>query len=142
MRRVLVAAVCAATVAVVALAPWVSAAAARPSVTPRTVPAWLVKAQHQALLRMFRDAKPVATYRIWYPAQVAVIFEFKMNVICNLCSGPSESQLPHGRVIRVTFDRKTHFVKSGLRFCEVQGASPPLSDCLLRNVRLPVRTEP
>ncbi len=91
---------------------------------------------------MFRDAKPVVTYRIWYPAQVAVIFEFKTNVICNSCSGPSESQLPHGRVIRLTFDRKTHLVKSPPRFCEVRGVSPPLSDCLLRNVSLPAQTEP
>lgn len=107
----------------------VVAASAAP---PRPVPAWLVKAERHALSRIFGNPKVVHTYHLWYPSKVAVIFEFQTSQICRSCTAPSQSARPRGRVVRLTFDRQTRSITSGLQFCEIRGASPPRALCLRR----------
>lgn len=104
------------------------AAAATPS------PSWLARAEQQMLNRVFEHARPVHTYLIPYPRKIAVVWVFDRVVICGGCSAPSNASLPRGKVIRVSFDRITHAVRSadGLRFCEMRGSYPPLAACLRR----------
>ena len=100
----------------------------------RAEPRWLAPAEKQLLDRVLGGAKPVRTYLISYPRKIAVVFEFDRVVICGACSAPSNASLPRGRLIRISFDRRTHTVRNadGLRFCEARGIYPPKSACLQR----------
>jgi hypothetical protein len=110
----------------------VASALASPRIDP--APRWLVSAEQQMLDRVFEHAQPVHTYFIPYPRKIAVVWVFRRVVICGACSAPSNASLPRGRVIRVSFDRRTHAVREsdGLRFCETRGPYPPLAECLHR----------
>ena len=101
---------------------------------PLSEPRWLASAEEQFRDRVLGGASPVKTYLISYPRKIAVVFEFHRVVICGTCSAPSNASLPRGRLIRVSFDRRTHAVRSadGLRFCEARGMYPPKSACLQR----------
>lgn len=100
-------------------------------------PQWLLRAEHTLLVRGFENAKPVHVYYIRYPRKIAVVFEFRHVVVCGMCSAPTNASLPRGRVLRVSFDRKTHRLGGAsdgwaIRFCEVTGNEPPKSSCLRR----------
>lgn len=99
-----------------------------------SLPHWLAPAEARVLERVFGGATPVRTYYLRYPRKIAVIFQFKQLVICGACSAPSNASLPRGRMIRLSFDRRTHLVRSadGLRFCEAHASYPPRSECLRR----------
>lgn len=94
----------------------------------------LAAAQRQTLDRVFEHARPAQTYLIPYAKKIAVVWVFDHVVICGACSAPSNASLPRGRVIRVSFDRRTHAVllADGLRFCESRRSYPPLAECLRR----------
>jgi hypothetical protein len=135
MRRLLVAVFACAVIAVSASAtsaPARAGASTISSVTPRLVPSWLAAAQGQALSRIFGHPKVLHIFHIWYPNKVAVVFEFQISETCRTCSGPSQSAIPHGRIVRLTFDRRTHRIGSALQFCEVQDGAPALAVCLRR----------
>jgi hypothetical protein len=106
------------------------AAVQRPRVLP--LPRWLMPAETRTLDRVFGGARPTTTWYKWYPHKVAVTFEFNHVVICGACSAPSNASLPRGRVIRVSYDRRTHRQGGSLMFCESRGSYPPLSSCLRR----------
>jgi hypothetical protein len=97
-------------------------------------PRWLAAAERQTLQRVFGGAHPVETYLIGYPNKIAVVWAFDRVVICGACSAPSNALLPHGRVIRLSFDRGTHAVRAadGIRFCDARGSYPPRAACLRR----------
>ena len=101
---------------------------------PSSQPRWLAPAEKQFRDRVLGGARPVKTYLISYPSKIAVVFEFNRVVICQGCSAPSNALLPRGRLIRISFDRRTHAVRNadGLRFCEARGMYPPKSACLQR----------
>ena len=129
MRLSLASALC----VVVAFAAEPAAAAPRGFVPPH----WLLGAEHVLLKRGFENAKPMRVDYIPYPKKIAVIFEFRRVVVCGLCSAPTASSLPRGRVIRVSFDRTTHDLAGArdgwaMQFCEVAGGRPPKSRCLHR----------
>lgn len=97
------------------------------------VPGWVDVRAGQEIVRLFGNHEPVvAIFHISYPRKVAVVVEFENVVRCGRCSAPSNQSLPHGRVVRFAFDRRTRRLTGGLRFCEVSGTTPPLSDCLRR----------
>ena len=106
------------------------AALRRPSVRP--LPRWLMPAELRTLDRAFGGARPTTTWYTWYPRKVAVTFAFNHVVICGACSAPSNSSLPRGRVIRVSYDRQTHKQGGSLMFCESKGSYPPRAWCLRR----------
>ena len=127
MKRVVLAVVLAALAADAAFA---QAASFRP-------PRWLVRAEHTLLARAFADAKPKRIDYIPYPKKIAVVFEFDHVMICGACSSPTSSDQPRGRVIRVSFDRRTHHLTGAsdgwaMRFCQINGNRPPKSACLRR----------
>lgn len=97
-------------------------------------PRWLISGERQFLNRVLERAIPVHVYYLRYPKKIAVVFEFDRIVVCAACSAPSNATLPRGRLIRVSFDRRTHAVleADGLRFCETRGSYPPKSECLRR----------
>ena len=100
-------------------------------------PAWLPGAEQSLLGRTFGGAKPLRVYYIPYPKKIAVVFEFTHVVICGMCSAPTAASLPRGKVVRVSFDRRTHGLTGAsdgwaMRFCEVRGDQPPKSMCLRR----------
>ncbi len=82
--------------------------------------------------RVFGNAPLVGTFHIPYVHKVAVVFEFENVVVCRTCRAPSNQNRPRGRVVRVSFDRRTHLLTGSMRFCEVRGIKPPLSVCLAR----------
>jgi len=101
-------------------------------------PRWLLASEHLALTRIFGGATPVHTYYIPYPKKIAVVFEFDHVVRCGICSSPSVATQPRGKVIRVSFDRRTHGLTGAsngwaMQFCEVDGKKPPKSACLARS---------
>jgi hypothetical protein len=100
-------------------------------------PRWLVGAESRLLAHTFGHAKPVHVYYISYPKKIAAVFEFDRVVVCGICSAPSAKRQPRGRVIRVSFDRRTHRLGGAsdgfvMQFCEVVGRQPPKSRCLRR----------
>jgi hypothetical protein len=99
-----------------------------------TTPRWLASAERQTLDRVFGGARPVHTQLLPYPKKIAVVWSFDRVVICGMCSAPSNASLPRGRVIRVSYDRRTHVLRAadGMRFCEARGSWPPLAECLRR----------
>jgi len=129
VRRLLAAG---ALVAVMAAAPSGSPAAKR-----FVPPSWLLEAERSLLVRTFGGAKPARVYYIPYPKKNAVIFQFRHVVICGMCSSLTAGSQPRGKVIRVSFDRRTHELGGAsdgwaMRFCEVKGGKPPKSACLHR----------
>jgi len=66
------------------------------------------------------------------PDKIAVIFEFRDIAVCRICRHARGVSPPHGRVVKVTFDRATRRRTGPLRFCEVSAVRPPLSQCLAR----------
>jgi hypothetical protein len=104
--------------------------------TSRLAPTgWLPQAQSALLVRAFGGAKPIRVYDIPYPKKIAIVFEFSHVVICGICSSPSARSQPRGRVIRVSFDRRTHQLGGtpngwAMRFCEIRDGNPPKSVCL------------
>ncbi len=110
----------------VGLAAAVSAGSVYASPRSSSPPRWLANAERQMLDRVFGDARPAHTYRVPYPGEEVVIMSmFDRVIVCESCSAPNNASLPRGRVIRVSFDRRTHLVRmaDGLRFCEA--AAPP-----------------
>jgi hypothetical protein len=129
MRRI---AQCAALAVAAATAPQASSAT-KPFVPPR----WLLTAERSLLDRAFEHAKPIRVRYILYPKKIAVVFEFSHVVICGMCSAPTSASLPRGKVLRVSFDRRTHRLSGAsdgwaIRFCETKGNTPPKSACLHR----------
>jgi hypothetical protein len=113
--------------AVVALLVPVAGAQAKPG---PDLPTWLGAAEKQ-LLTSLGNPRTVAIFHITYPRKVAVVLEFQQVVVCRMC--PSSPGHPlRARVIRISFDRRTHAVGDEMRLCEVQGARPPLARCLAR----------
>lgn len=110
------------------------AGSARATAAKEPSPRWLAAAERQTLGRVFEHARPAQTYLIAYAKKIAVVWVFDHVVICGTCSAPSNASLPRGRVIRVSFDRRTHAVllADGLRFCESRRSYPPLAECLRR----------
>jgi hypothetical protein len=115
--------------------------ASAPSASPGTrrfkPPSWLLKAERSLLDRAFEHAKPIEVHYIPYPKKIAVVFEFSQPVICEMCSSPTATSQPRGKVLRVSFDRRTHLLSGAsdgwaIRFCEVRGDAPPKSACLHR----------
>jgi hypothetical protein len=97
-------------------------------------PRWLLDAERVLLARTFGHAKPVRVSYIPYPKKIAVVFEFAHVVICGLCSSPTAASQPRGRVIRVSFDRRTHRLGGArdgwaMQFCEIRDGQPPKSAC-------------
>ncbi len=113
-------------VAGILLAP---AAAAKPH---DGIPAWVEASERRAVAREFGHPTLVADFNIPYPRKIAVVLEFQQVVVCRLCSAPTNASLPHGRVVRISFDRATHRMTGTLRFCEASGVKPPLAACLAR----------
>jgi hypothetical protein len=113
------------------VAAWGVSAAGEAEAQP---PRWLAAAERQTLLRVFGGAQPVRAYLIGYPNKIAVVWVFDRVVICGACSAPSNASLPRGRVIRLSYDRRTHTVRAadGMRFCETRGSYPPRAACLRR----------
>jgi hypothetical protein len=99
---------------------------------PDGLPSWLPASERQVIVKVFGNAKPVLISQIPYPHKIAVVFEFQEVVRCETCSAPTIEYQPHGRVVRISFDRKTHRLTGGMRFCEVHGITPPLSACMAR----------
>jgi hypothetical protein len=99
---------------------------------PDGLPAWLAGSEHEVIVKVFGNAHPVLISSITYPRKIAVVIEFQDVVTCRTCSAPTDASLPHGRVVRFSFDRKTHRLNGEMRFCEVTGITPPLSSCLAR----------
>jgi hypothetical protein len=119
----------------VLLAPALAASVAGGARTATAIPPhphWLPGQAKNTLDAVFGGAKPLHTYYISYPRKVAVIFEFDRVVICRTCSGPSNASIPRGRVIRVSFDRRTHRMDSSTQFCESNGTKPSRAICLRR----------
>jgi len=96
------------------------------------IPSWVQASATRMLTRVFGDPNVVATWNIPYPRKVAVVWEFQAITVCRTCSAPSNRARPRGRVVRVSFDRRTHLPTGAFRFCEVHGITPPVGDCLRR----------
>jgi hypothetical protein len=96
------------------------------------LPHWLQGAETQALDKVLGGATPSHTFYISYPNKIAVVFEFKRVVICGTCHSPSNASIPRGRVIRVSFDRRTHRLNGSMQFCESRGSLPASALCLRR----------
>ena len=114
-----------------AVAAWGLPAATAAKAPP---PSWLAAAERQTLNRVFGGARPVHTYLIGYPTKIAVVWVFDRVVVCGACSAPTNASLPRGRVIRLSYDRRTHTLRAadGMRFCEARGSYPPRAACLRR----------
>jgi hypothetical protein len=95
-------------------------------------PRWLAAAETKTLDRSFGGARPIRTVELWYPRKVAVVFEFASGVACGPCSGPTAGDVPRGRMIRMSFDRRTHLPGDAIRICEARGSWPPRAACLRR----------
>jgi hypothetical protein len=110
-------------------------AVAGPAVAKRgdRVPAWVGPRTAQAVTRLFGGAPPLAaTFNFPERHRVVVVLEFRNVVTCRTCRAEASGVRPHGRVVRLAFDRATRRLTGGLRFCEVHGVTPPLSACLRR----------
>jgi hypothetical protein len=115
----------------------VSVPVASPAANEFTPPRWLLRAERSLLNRAFQRARPNRVHYIVYPKKIAVVFDFSHAVICGMCSSPTTASQPRGRVLRVSFDKRTHLLSGAtdgwaIRFCEVQGHTPPKSACLHR----------
>ena len=96
------------------------------------IPAWVGASATRTLARVFGNPTVVANWNIPYPRKIVVVWEFQSITVCRTCSATSNRGQPKGRVVRVSFDRRTHRLTGEVRFCEVRGITPPLSACLAR----------
>jgi hypothetical protein len=96
------------------------------------IPAWVGASATRTLTHVFGNPTIVANWNIPYPRKVVVVWEFQSITVCRTCSAPSNEARPKGRVVRVSFDRRSHRLTGEMRFCEVHGITPPLSACLAR----------
>jgi hypothetical protein len=96
------------------------------------IPAWVGAPARQTLARVFGNPVVVANWNIPYRTKIVVVWEFQEITVCRTCSAPSNAARPRGRVVRVSFDRRTHHMTGEMRFCEVRGITPPLGACLAR----------
>ena len=96
------------------------------------IPSWVGAPVEQTLARVFGNPVVVENWNIPYPTEIVVVWEFQSITVCRTCSAPSDGARPKGRVVRVSFDRRTHRLTGEMRFCEVHGITPPLSACLAR----------
>ena len=96
------------------------------------IPGWVGASTTQTLTHVFGNPTVVANWNIPYPRKVVVVWEFQSITVCRTCSAPSDGARPKGRVVRVSFDRRTHRLIGEMRFCEVHGITPPLGACLAR----------
>jgi hypothetical protein len=96
------------------------------------IPAWVGASATQTLTNVFGNPTVVANWTIPYRRKVVVVWEFQWITVCRTCSAPSNAARPRGSVVRVSFDRRTHRLTGEMRFCEVRGTTPPLSNCLAR----------
>jgi hypothetical protein len=124
-------------VSLLAVTAAVGVPAASPTANGFNPPPWLLHAERSLLDRGFQHARPDRVHYIVYPKKIAVVFEFRRVVICGMCSSPTAASQPRGKVLRVSFDRRTHLLGGAadgwaIRFCEVQGHTPPKSACLRR----------
>jgi hypothetical protein len=106
-------------------------ASASPS-NSHPLPGWLATSNERSLRGLFDGGKLLSTHYIWSPRKVAVVFEFERVAICGSCSAPSNAELPRGRLVRITYDRRNHRGIGGLEFCEARKAYPLRSFCLRR----------
>lgn len=106
------------------------ASTARERIIP--LPRWLPAAETRTLDVVFGGATPIHTYYVAYPRKIAVIFEFDHVVVCRTCGGPSNSSIPRGRVVRVSFSRATHQLTWTMQFCESRGTQPSRALCFHR----------
>jgi hypothetical protein len=121
------------TAAVLSLLVWALAPVASGAAKPRDgIPKWVDASARQTLARVFGSPAVVQTWNIPYPRKIVVVWEFQQIAVCRTCSAPSNAARPRGRVVRVSFDRRTHHLTGAMRFCEVHGITPPLSHCLAR----------
>ena len=100
-------------------------------------PEWLLKDEQSVLSHTFGNATPVDVEYIPYPRKIAVIFQFSRVVVCGPCSSPTSASQPRGKMIRVSFDRRTHMLAGAsngwaMQFCEARDGRPPKSVCLHR----------
>ena|SRR5471032_1062655 len=96
------------------------------------IPSWVGGPAKQTLAGVFGNPVVVENWTIPYPRKIVVVWEFQGITVCRTCSAPSNAARPRGRVVRVSFDRRTHRLTGEMRFCEVRGITPPLSACLAR----------
>lgn len=96
------------------------------------VPRWVAASEQRAVARLFGKQTVVGVFHIPYRQKIAVVVQFQDVAVCRICSAPSNAARPRGRVVRFSFDRRTHQLNGMLRFCEVQAATPPLAACLAR----------
>jgi len=96
------------------------------------LPPWLKSTESLTLNRVFGGSRPIHIFYTSYPRKIEVTFEFKRVVICRTCSAPTEATQPRGRLIRMSYDRRTHLflAADGMTFCESRGGLPPRSLCL------------
>jgi hypothetical protein len=100
-------------------------------------PRWLLAQEAAVLHRVFGNAEPRRVSYIPYPRKIAVVLEFDRLVVCGICSSPTSGSQPRGRVVRISFDRRTHALGGApdgwaMRFCEVTKNKPPKAACLHR----------
>lgn len=125
-------------VRIAALASLTATFATAPATTARfTPPHWLLNAEHTLLQRGFENARPIHVHYTSYPKKIAVVFEFDHLVVCGICSGPSNAAVPRGKVVRVSFNRRTHELDGAsdgwaMQFCDSVGSQPPKRNCLHR----------
>jgi len=121
-------ALCSALAATAALLAAVVPASAKPR---DGIPTWVGARAQQAVDRLFGRGHSVsADFNIPERRRVVVVYEFQNVVTCATCATAPGRPKPHGRVVRLTFDRRTRRLVGRLRFCEVQGITPPLAACL------------
>ena len=108
------------------LSAFVAAASAKPGQGDQ--PPWLEASEQGALTTMFGNPRLGQVDVIPFPRKISVVFEFQSIAICRTCHEPIGAVL-RGRVVRLAFDRRTHAWTGSMRFCEIDGAEPPLSAC-------------
>lgn len=96
------------------------------------IPSWVAAPAKQTLARVFGNPAVVGIWNIPYPRKIVVVWQFQWITVCRTCEASSNAARPHGRVVRVSFDRRTHRLTGEMRFCQVRGNTPPLSNCLAR----------
>jgi hypothetical protein len=96
------------------------------------IPSWVAAPEKQTLARVFGNPAVIESWNFPYARKIVVVWEFQWITVCRTCSAPSNAARPRGRVVRVSFDRRTHRLTGEMRFCEVRGTTPPLSNCLAR----------
>jgi hypothetical protein len=96
------------------------------------LPGWVAAADKRTLARVFDGATPRKTVHIAYPKKIAAIFVFDRAAVCGACSAPSNASLPRGRVVRLSYDRRSHLITGAYEFCDSRGSWPPARLCFRR----------